>query len=115
MKQREIKYQYLIREDDGKWVDCPNLLKWLDGVPQIEKGCHLRFFTGLKDSEGVEIYEGDIVYQTAQATGDFTGVVVMDPGQWMIRTPRGMLYLTAGISRTKVIGNRFTNPELVGE
>lgn len=108
--KREIKFRY--RYTDGKeWI---MLFFTLDDIlnggpfdhmsdnPLLKKYKHVGEdqWTGLKDCNGAEIYEGDVV----------------DDGH-MIHEVEFMHFLrnvtNAELRRMKVIGNRFVNPELV--
>lgn len=76
-------------------------------------------YTGLKDSTGKEIYEGDIVKitQTCDYTGDET--IIIAGIVWCARTLRWRLgneYKKFGLEFAEdieVIGNIHENPELV--
>ena len=82
-------------------------------------------YTGLKDKNGVEIYEGDILEMAEQSLLRFE--VVYDAGHmafmrnWIdkrVPATRGkgeMEYLSANTDFLEVIGNRFENPELLKE
>lgn len=81
--------------------------------------------TGLKDKNGKEIFESDIVRTTrflgrADETGgfyeyekDYTGVVKMLEGAWIIDAGSDAVFLWSEIDENLVIGNIYENPELM--
>ncbi|MYX21974.1 hypothetical protein GTY77_18190 [Streptomyces sp. SID8380] len=80
-------------------------------------------YTGLKDRNGKEIYEGDIVQTETisySESGHFNGMIKVkgavfyDSGKYQAQytdhTIRGLLF---GLNYHEVIGNRWDNPDLL--
>jgi len=81
--------------------------------------CVLMQYTGLKDKNGKEIYEGDIVHVTDFFHGDakvYKGVVKFVGGYYQIEgqdirnAPLGWIISSDDL---EVIGNIYENPELL--
>lgn len=125
---RETKFDYLIRGKDGNVYHCPYTLSQLEGsIALSEKNpadiIAKRQYTGLKDKNGVEEFDNDIVRFFWEAEGQryySTSVI-----EW---STEGAYFrfrdLTTGVVRTldcveagarEVIGNIYENPEMVGE
>lgn len=79
-------------------------------------------YTGLRDKNGREIYEGDIVEQELLGNvpldfGSFIGVVKFIDGTYMIENAEGTfgVELFSETNPNEAIGNIFENPELLEE
>lgn len=81
------------------------------------KSFHLMQSTGLKDKNGVEIFEGDVLTSNVQPCKmvnpikDGYGVVRFENGMFKL----GSISLVTFISKMEVIGNIYENPELLDQ
>ena len=117
--RNEMNYRVMVGNcdtDDENWT-CPIIWieerkKWLHFD---DYGCIMQS-TGLKDKEGTEVFEGDILHHQIQTEYTFIVKYDKDKGRWY----------GDGLSRTyriditkeflpyyKIIGNIYENPELL--
>lgn len=106
---REIKFR--------AWDTEKNLM--FKNVSSIQRdGIEVMQFTGIKDKNDVEIYEGDIV--NGSFTGSLpkrnqsiTGTVCFDQGVFFLNNNTGIQALRLFDQGIEVIGNIYENPELL--
>lgn len=125
---REIKCRAWDRETK-KMTICRSLVEWLDAFAQFEydtknnqlsrvKQFVFMQYTGLKDKNGKEIYEGDIVYLIYNAE-EHIYQVLFDETELDFKATNGennyknnFQYLTC-CEEVEVIGNIYENKELL--
>ena len=127
---REIKFRAK-STDDQKWVyGYYTLIKYSDGEASTIRTKYgylimvdpetVGQYTGLKDSNGREIYEGDIVYDP---WGDKHIVIwdeesmmfTYDVNEWWMPYLWCRSFEADELDKPDVIGNVYDNPELLGD
>ncbi|MGX7209363.1 YopX family protein [Enterococcus innesii] len=105
-----------VRVTSNRFGDGEILVEATDGFGWIEvKPEYLMQSTGLKDKNGVEIFEGDVLTSNVQPCKmvnpikDGYGVVRFENGMFKL----GAISLVTFISKMEVIGNIYENPELL--
>ncbi len=89
-----------------------------DGNLVLLSEIELMQYTGSKDKNGIEIYEGDIIKYYHNYTGEIMREVVFKYGSYGIEgTTKGTHIIFGNIleSEREVIGNIYKNPELLKE
>jgi len=84
--------------------------------PYFSQQIKLMQFTGLKDSQGVDIYEGDIISQAWSDGESNIGTVIYDEYEAMFKIdyPNGGGSIMNHPTLTKeIVGNIHENPELL--
>ena len=114
---REIKFEYGFESVNGTVKKVYHLQE----IPNIQQKCdvwnvlpikYVRQYTGFKDIEGKEIYEGDIV-ETSHAVIR-NALVVFAFGGFQFQSFYEEVYISQKMKTTfKITGNIYENPELL--
>jgi uncharacterized phage protein (TIGR01671 family) len=137
-RMREVKFRGMPIEDygDTKWFQGNAIINYEDKLAYIEasgqgfvpvKWGTVSQYTGLKDKNDKEIYEGDIIFH--KKFGEYSEITYFERGMCFIGLPvekevredylKGNVHyldLTCEnlqISKCRVIGNIYENPELL--
>jgi uncharacterized phage protein (TIGR01671 family) len=116
--QREIKFRMWSKEVKKFFFDPENVYHCLK-LSKIEETSHLyedmvwQQFTGLKDYEHNDIYEGDIVRYELDGTVYIQTVEWGNNGWEMIDTRLYSTPLITNLPNFEVVGNIFENSELL--
>ena len=127
---REIEFRG-IRVDNGEMVYGDLLTKYIHHqgfLTILEHGCinykikpeSIGQYTGIKDKNGVKIFEGDVVSfranYSSKPCGNMDGVVVFESLQWVILNKNGSYSINEETDefycKSEVIGNIHQQPEL---
>ena len=122
---REIKFRTFYKNEKEMFevlkIDFELGIIWLDGVKNwhvYSKDCELLQYTGLKDKNKKEIFEGDVVnyvYDTYKGEDNIKGEIVFFDGQYGIDAGDQLIGIrnVQDWEAIEVIGNIYSNPELL--
>jgi uncharacterized phage protein (TIGR01671 family) len=116
---REIKFRAFDRYQGKMFYSEPNQLRSFFFVMEDhDMMSDPMQFTGMKDRNGNNIYEGDIIKSSYRGSGYEIGTMVFDDlcGKFQFRDKHGTTWsLTTNDTYIEVLGNVYQNPEILKE
>jgi uncharacterized phage protein (TIGR01671 family) len=119
---REIRFRLFSKKKNKmvNWNDIPKTynVHVLNDNENNENFSPWMQYTGIKDKNCKEIYEGDFVKRQVFAFGEprtFIGEVKMFEGCWWIDNGTAAVPVWNELHQIEVIGNIYENPELLEE
>ena len=109
MSKREIKFRAWRTDLDCYVIDVELLNLEESFRATIEQ------YTGLKDANDIEIYEGDIITFTFKTSGGhftYTGKVIFEQYMFLVEIENGDCFSLNRIGGVNLIGNIHENPML---
>jgi hypothetical protein len=110
MSNREIKFRAWHKQEAEMLASNfqSHYFRWREEGQPIE----IMQYTGLKDKNGKEIYEGDIV----EGVYPFSTALMLEVAAVTWHVSKGAWVLGGHVGGTRqVIGNIYENPDLIGE
>lgn len=113
---REIKFRAWMGEEHKMWPVMAGMGQVATEFGSIDEPIEVMQYTGLKDKNGKEIYEGDVLNAKVDSGH---GSSFYDKGQVVFHPEAAQFILTKGGMVTnigndvEIIGNIYENPELL--